>query len=191
MTISDLTEKTEAPPPLTQREMSQFVTLSTLPTLERALDRLRWLEAENADLKERIDLAYEDVALDQRTKATLRAELAIAKTDLLLTQARVERFRAHVAALKAQRDPLDAMWAALAEYQPQANANGHGKSWWRMCSERTEATAREAAVDVAAAKAARDAAAWAADAAIQLGNAGQEWAESAIAAIRRAKEGQR
>jgi hypothetical protein len=34
------------PPPLTQREMNQFITLSTLPTLERALERLRWLEAQ-------------------------------------------------------------------------------------------------------------------------------------------------
>jgi len=34
------------PPPLTQREMNQFITLSTLPTLERALERLRWLESQ-------------------------------------------------------------------------------------------------------------------------------------------------
>jgi hypothetical protein len=47
--------------------------------------------------------------------ATLRADLAIAKTDLLLTQARVERFRAHVAALKAN-DPLnDAVEEACGE----------------------------------------------------------------------------
>jgi hypothetical protein len=38
--------------------------------------------------------------------ATLRADLAIAKTDLLLTQARVERFRAELAALK-KADPLN------------------------------------------------------------------------------------
>jgi|688.fasta_scaffold1364373_2 hypothetical protein len=46
-------EKTDThePAPLTEREMNQFVTLSTLPTLERALDRLRWLEAELAALK--------------------------------------------------------------------------------------------------------------------------------------------
>jgi hypothetical protein len=114
--ISDTNEKTEPPPPLTQREMAQFVTLSTMPTLERALARLRWLEAENADLKERIDKAYEDIALDQRTNATLRAELAIAKTDLLLTQSRVERFRAHVAALKAKFEGLnDAVEEACGE----------------------------------------------------------------------------
>jgi hypothetical protein len=54
--ISDTNEKAE-PAPLTEREMNQFITLATLPTLERALERLRWLEAENADLKERIDNA--------------------------------------------------------------------------------------------------------------------------------------
>jgi outer membrane protein TolC len=40
----------------------------------------------------------------QQEITRLRADLAIAKTDLLLTQSRVERFRAHVAALKADRD---------------------------------------------------------------------------------------
>jgi hypothetical protein len=54
--ISDTNEKTE-PAPLTEREMNQFITLATMPTLERALERLRWLEAQNADLKERIDNA--------------------------------------------------------------------------------------------------------------------------------------
>jgi chromosome segregation ATPase len=113
--ISDTNEKTE-PAPLTEREMNQFIMLAALPTLERALERLRWLEAENADLKERIDKAYEDIALDQRTNATLRADLAIAKTDLLLTQSRVERFRAHVAALKAKFEGLnDAVEEACGE----------------------------------------------------------------------------
>jgi len=56
MQNSDLTEKTE-PALLTQREMAQFVTLSTLPTLERALARLRWLEAEVAALKAHDPLA--------------------------------------------------------------------------------------------------------------------------------------
>jgi hypothetical protein len=55
MTISDLTEKTEPPPPLTQREMNQFITLAALPTLERALERLRWLEAEVVSLKAKAD----------------------------------------------------------------------------------------------------------------------------------------
>lgn len=55
--ISDTNEKTEPPPPLTQREMAQLVTLSTLPTLERALKRLRWLEAQNAALNKPDPLA--------------------------------------------------------------------------------------------------------------------------------------
>jgi NADP-dependent 3-hydroxy acid dehydrogenase YdfG len=45
-----MSETTE-PAPLTEREMNQFITLATLPTLERALERLRWLEAELAALK--------------------------------------------------------------------------------------------------------------------------------------------
>jgi hypothetical protein len=84
------------PAPLTQREMNQFITLPTLSTLERALEQLRWLEAENA-------------------------------------------------ALKAQPDPLAEMWRELAEYQPQADKDGHGESWARMCSERTEEASESAA----------------------------------------------
>lgn len=87
--------------------------VSNADKLRQEIDQLR---AENADLKERIDKAYEDVALDQRTNATLRADLAIAKTDLLLTQSRVERFRAHVAALKAKFEGLnDAVEEACGE----------------------------------------------------------------------------
>jgi hypothetical protein len=33
------------------------------------------------------------------------------------------------------------MWAALAEYQPQADADGHGESWARMCAARTQVAA--------------------------------------------------
>jgi len=32
---------------------------------------------------------------------------------------------------------LEPMWAALAKYQLYADADGHGDSWRRMCSERT------------------------------------------------------
>jgi hypothetical protein len=131
--------------PLTEREMAELACFhGAFGINHRALARLRWLEAENADikdriatalldkaavergvmrlraenadLKERIDKAYEDIALDQRTNATLRADLAIAKTDLLLTQARVERFRAHVATLKAKFEGLnDAVEEACGE----------------------------------------------------------------------------
>jgi hypothetical protein len=43
---------------------------------------------------------------------------------------------------------LNAMWAALEKYQPYADADGHGETWRRMCSERTEKAA-EAATDAA------------------------------------------
>jgi hypothetical protein len=117
--------------------------------------------ADIADLKERIDKAYEDVALDQRTNATLRAENA---------------------ALKAQADPLAEMWAALAEYQPQADRYCHGDSWRRMCEERTEEAAL-AASRVATWVAAR-AVGYAARA---VGYAARD-AGYAVAEIRRAKE---
>jgi hypothetical protein len=39
---------------------------------------------------------------------------------------------------------LSAMWAALEKYQPYADADGHGETWRRMCSERTEEAAAAA-----------------------------------------------
>jgi hypothetical protein len=159
-----MTDTTE-PAPLNQREMNQFITLAALPTLERALERLRWLERENADIKERIDKAYEDIALDQRTNATLRADLARAN---------------------AERDPLAEMWAALADYQPQADRDGHGESWRRMCSKQSGAASFYAKDEAMyRAGAASDAASDAAEAALAATSAAQH-AQSAIAAIRRA-----
>ena len=113
----------------------------------------------------------------------LRAELAqrTAERDALA---------AEVAALKA-RDPLAEMWRELAEYQPFADRDGHGDSWRAMCAERTDAAAHAAALAAAWASPAATAAEWAKYAAFALSNAGQPEAESAIAAIRRAKEGQR
>jgi hypothetical protein len=32
---------------------------------------------------------------------------------------------------------IDKMWAAMAEYQPTADADGHGETWALMCSDRT------------------------------------------------------
>jgi hypothetical protein len=126
-----------------------------MPTLERALARLRWLEAESAALK--------------------------------------------------SHDPLAEMWAALEEYQPQADKDGHGESWRIMCEERTKESARDAAdaafavavpakdklAHVAALEAGFSArnAAWAASYAVR--EAAQMSATAAIAAIRRAKEGTR
>jgi hypothetical protein len=126
--MSDTTE----PAPLTEREMNQFVTLAALPTLERALERLRWLEAQNAALK--------------------------------------------------ANDPLAEMWRELSEYQPMADRDGHGESWRRMCSERTEAAAEEAANCV------RDMSEW--DAAWAVARIAK-WAGDAVAAIRCAKEAKR
>lgn len=60
----------------------------------------------------------EGVMLDELPSkiATLRADLAMAKTDVLLLQSRVERFRAHVAALKAKFQGLnDAVEEACGE----------------------------------------------------------------------------
>jgi hypothetical protein len=99
----------------------------------------------------------------------------------------VARLTAEVADLKAH-DPLAEMWRELAEYQPQADRDGHGESWARMCSERTAAAARSAAwyaADAASSAAdAADAASSAADAARDV----KGDAACAVAEIRRAKE---
>jgi hypothetical protein len=86
------------------------------------------------------------------------------------------------AALKAN-DPLAEMWAALEEYQPFANRDGHGESWRIMCEERTQAAASNAAH--AAREFSREAA-WSASYAVR--EAEQMSATAAIAAIRKAKE---
>jgi hypothetical protein len=86
------------------------------------------------------------------------------------------------AALKAH-DPLAEMWAALAEYQPFADRDGHGESWRRMCSWRSQTAACHAAQ--AAREFSREAA-WYASYAVR--EAAQMSATEAIAAVRRAKE---
>lgn len=171
-------------------------------SLEEVAPALRALLDENAALKH-------DAVCAQAEIGDLRADLAAAKADLILTQVRGKRFRAEVAALKAKPDPLAEMWRELAEYQPQADKDGHGESWARMCSERTDHSARAAAR--AAARYAAQYAAWdaALDAARAAARAGEMraveeacWdagraaavdaksARDAIAAIRRAKEGE-
>ena len=90
-----------------------------------------------------------------------------------------------LAALKAKADPLAEMWVALAEYQPQADKDGHGESWRRMCEERTQAAACNAAH--AAREFSRESA-WSASYAVR--EAAQMSATAAIAAIRRAKGAQ-
>ena len=39
---------------------------------------------------------------------------------------------------------LEEMWAALAVYQPQADAAEHGESWAKMCREKTFSAAHNA-----------------------------------------------
>ncbi len=96
---------------------------------------------------------------------------------------------AELAALKAQRDPLAEMWRELSEYQEQADADGHGESWAKMCSERTGDWAWEAKLE--ARKASQDAAWAAADSVARALADATEWAVEVIEAIRRAKEAQR
>ena len=78
---------------------------------------------------------------------------------------------------------LNAMWAALAKYQPYADKDGHGELWRTMCEERTAeaawaATAEAAALAAYAAAAASEAARWAAEAAY--------WSDIAIKRIKQA-----
>ena len=39
---------------------------------------------------------------------------------------------------------LEPMWLALARYQPYAEANGHGESWWEMLKKRDFESAMDA-----------------------------------------------
>lgn len=80
---------------------------------------------------------------------------------------------------------LDEMWAALAAYQPQADASGHGDSWARMCREKTHVAAAAAAANAKATRAA-DAADCAARAADALDAAAEMWAQMAINRINKA-----
>jgi len=80
---------------------------------------------------------------------------------------------------------LDEMWEALAAYQPQADADGHGKSWAKMCREKNTAAAYAAyAAAAAAADAGRAANRTAADTAYGAAVA----ADAAAYAKNRAKE---
>ena len=98
-------------------------------------------------------------------------------------------------------DKVEEMLAALAAYQPQADAAGHGATWAAMCKERTAAAAFAAAdaaatVDAAAfaATAGDYAAADAADAAAAYAHAvyfahyaaAGKWAQRAIEHINKA-----
>jgi hypothetical protein len=137
------------------------------------------------------------------TICTIRGEVTPgSKSRMALDAAdEIERLRAELAqrtaelaALKAN-DPLAEMWRELSEYQPMADADGHGESWRIMCEERTEEAAwaaymaRQGSSHVRAAaycawqQAQRDATAR------RLSKDAGAWTASAIDAIRRAKEG--
>jgi hypothetical protein len=128
----------------------------------------------------------------QHMCGSANGKLATARAPL----AEVERLRAELAALKAC-DPLAEMWAALESYQEQADKDGHGESWRRMCEERTQEAASDAyrARQVQSHVAASAYGAWWAaqrHAAVRrLSKEAVEWAANAVAAIRRAKEGMR
>jgi hypothetical protein len=121
MQISDLTEKTE-PPPLTQREMNQFITLAALPTLERALERLRWLEAQRAGLTNpttimvRIDEGWITPSDAVREITRLRADLATRTAEV--AKATAERDEAQ---LKLQRIRCE----ISCRVEHGADSNGH------------------------------------------------------------------
>jgi hypothetical protein len=134
-----------------------------------------------------LDIALFDLSSDSgvRWSREYMAEVAAALRALL----------DELAALKAKPDPLAEMWAALADYQPQADRDGHGESWRRMCHERTNASAWNAA-NAAAEAFAASAAGHAAFAVSRsqsnaTKNSVDEAAQLAIAAIRRAKEAKR
>ena len=80
---------------------------------------------------------------------------------------------------------LNEMWAALAAYQPQADAAGHGKSWATMCKKKTANATYDAAdaADAYSADAAAHAAA--AHAAAAHAVAAEYWAQIAIERINR------
>ena len=68
---------------------------------------------------------------------------------------------------------LNKMWAALEAYQPYADAAGHGRSWKRMTTERTEAAA-DAAWNAAPLGVVR-AAVWAASISVGTWGPGEKW----------------
>jgi hypothetical protein len=194
--MNDSTE----PPPLTEREMNQFITLAALPTLERALERLRWLEAELAALKANDPLAdyqeqvasivYAAMRFD-REDVTPEWQAGNSHAEYRARQAATEIASMLRCALKAH-DPLAEMWRELSEYQPMADADGHGESWRNMCEERTEEAAHAAAWARGASPTASESS-WTSRAAAAAARAAARAAESArdaIVAIRRAKEAQ-
>jgi predicted nuclease with TOPRIM domain len=149
--------------------------------------------SDTKDIVQRLQNHYERCEIDIERAVV---EIKRLRADLAQRTAERDALAAEVAALKAH-DPLAEMWRELAEYQEQADANGHGDTWRAMCHKRTEEAAsaaylaRQWSSHVAAAA---YGAWWAAqrDAAVRrISNDAVKWAADAVAAIRRAKEGQR
>ena len=69
---------------------------------------------------------------------------------------------------------LDEMWTALAQYQPKADAAGHGESWAKMCSTKVWGATRLAT------QAARDAGDYAAYASASAAADATNYAQEAI-----------
>jgi hypothetical protein len=102
----------------------------------------------------------------------------------------IKRLRAELAALKAH-DPLAEMWRELEAYQEQADRDGHGESWRRMCEERTAIAAWDAYHS--APSGTSSSGLWSSRAAADAARAANfgNHAKDALAQIRRAKEVQR
>jgi hypothetical protein len=104
--MNDTTE----PAPLTEREMNQFIMLAALPTLERALERLRWLEAQRGGLTNptsimvRIDEGWITPSDAVREITRLRAEVAELKAANASLAGDAVGLRIACAAIKADRD---------------------------------------------------------------------------------------
>jgi chorismate mutase len=171
---------------------------------------LRWAKAIRKIVAERDALAAEvaalkakhgpqtDAQVQEQVAAIVHAAMRFAREDVTpewqagnshaeyrARQAATEIASMLRCALKAH-DPLAEMWRELESYQPQADKDGHGESWAKMCSERTGDWAWEAKLE--ARKAWQDAAWAAADAVARALADATEWAVEVIEAIRRAKE---
>jgi hypothetical protein len=151
-------------------------------------DQRKMLEEGCAQLESRAGLVWGPEYIEEFAAAIRAALVEIdalkADANLVSLNAVNAALAAEVAALKAH-DPLAEMWRELAEYQEQADKDGHGESWRIMCSERTTPAAWEAwgaAVRVLARHEARVAARSAGDA------ASLHSAFDAVTAIRKAKE---
>jgi hypothetical protein len=65
------------------------------------------------------------------------------RANLARAEEKCDALAAEIAALKAH-DLMAQMWAALAEHQEQADKDGHGESWRKMCEQRTVYSTYEA-----------------------------------------------